>query len=291
MHLKIKIPISKLEVKDVEDHRIKIRTMHIHGLERTFAYYIPSNLKQNCPVIMSCHGAYWNHEVMRRATGFDFEKLADEFGFIVVYPNSFSSYWFDGRISFPHPAKNMNLDEGEFLKRIAHYMSTVYGASRDDIFFNGFSNGGMMGFRLVSEKKSIFKGMALWCSHLSHERILNFQLEKSNTPILLINCREDRVVPFEGGELNSGGKSNGVVYSCYDTFLKIAGISKMPVGKDFGEYILYRDKKNILIEVKEGGHTIPHPKTSWPPILGKVASFNSTEMIWKYYKKIMDGEI
>ena len=291
MHLKIKIPISKVEVKDVEDHKIKVRSMNVQGAERTFAYYIPSGLKQNCPIIMACHGAYWNHEVMRRATGFDFERLADEFGFIIVYPDSFSSYWFDGRISFSHPAKNMDLDEGEFLKRIVHYMVTVYGASRKDIFFNGFSNGGMLGFRLAAEKQPMFRGMALCCSHLPHENFLNFQLENSNAPILLINCRGDRVVPFYGGNLNSSGKSNGVVYSCYDTFCKIAGISEIPPGKDFGEYILYKDRKNILIEVKEGGHTIPHPKTSWPPILGKVADFNSTEMIWKYFKKIIDGEI
>ncbi len=288
---KIKVPISKMEVRDIEDNKIKVRTMNVQGVERSFAYYVPSNIKQNSPVIFACHGAYWNHEIMRRATGYDFEKLADEFGFAVVYPNSFSSYWFDGRVSFYHPARNMELDEGEFLKRIVHYMATVYGTSRGDIYYNGFSNGGMLGFRLAAEKNKVFKGMALWCCNLPHEKILNFKLDTPNTPILLINCHGDSVVPFEGGDLNSDGKSNGIVHSCHGTFLKISGISKMPVGKDLGEYILYKHKKNILIEVKDGGHTIPHPDTSWPPTLGKVARFNSTELIWKYYKHLIDGDI
>jgi polyhydroxybutyrate depolymerase len=287
VHQKIKIPLSKLEVKSMEDHRIKVRNINVQGVERTFAYYIPNNIKQNCPVVMACHGAYWNHEIMRRATGFDFEKLADEFGFIVVYPNSFGSYWFDGRISFNHPAKNMALDEGEFFKRIIEYTASVYGSDRENVFFSGFSNGGMLGFKMTSEEKPLFKGMALWCSHLSHENILNFTLKKSNTPMLLINCLDDSIVPFHGGILNSQGKSNGIVYSSYETFLRISEKASMPVGEDMGGYILYRSGKNKLIEVKGGGHTIPHPITSWPSILGKVAQFNSTKLVWEYFQDLM----
>lgn len=288
MHLKIKIPISKLEVKGVEDHRIKVRTTNAQGVERSFAYYIPPNIKANCPMVVACHGAYWNHEIMRRATGFDFEKLADEFGFIVVYPNSFGSYWFDGRISFNHPAKNMNLDEGKFFKKIIEYTASVYGADREKVFFGGFSNGGMLGFKLAAEETPLFKGMALWCSHLSHESILNFTLKKSSTPILLINCLDDRVVPFHGGTLNSQGKSNGIVYSSYESFLRISEKDSMPAGEDMGEYILYKSGKNELIEVKNGGHTIPHPITSWPSILGKVAQFNSVKLVWEYFQDVLE---
>lgn len=288
---KIKVPVSKMGIESIEADKIKFGTLHVQGVDRSFAYYIPKNFKKGSPLVIVCHGAYWNHEIMRRATGFDFEKLADEFGFAVAYPNSFSSYWFDGRITFNHPAKNLELNEGEFLRKISRYMTGVYGASSEELYYSGFSNGGMLGFKLAAEPSPIFKGMALWCCNLPDEETLNFKFNKSETPILLINCKGDKIVTFEGGELNSAGKSSGSINSCHDTFLKIAGIDDMPEGDECREYHSYKHEKNILIEVKGGGHTIPHTDTSWPPTLGEVARFNSIHMVWDYYKNIMDDKL
>ena len=56
------------------------------NLDRTYDVFVPDSLKKNTSVIFVFHGSYGTSEGMREATGFDFEYLAQEKGFLVVYP-------------------------------------------------------------------------------------------------------------------------------------------------------------------------------------------------------------
>jgi poly(3-hydroxybutyrate) depolymerase len=57
------------------------------GLRRTYATYVPQGLPKGAPLVVVMHGSGGNGARMRKATGYAFDRLADEHGFAVVYPN------------------------------------------------------------------------------------------------------------------------------------------------------------------------------------------------------------
>src|ERR1700737_1642896 len=63
--------------------------MRCNTQERTYLAYIPKNLSERPALIIALHGTDMNMEKMRSWTGYELDKLADQFGFIVLYPNAF----------------------------------------------------------------------------------------------------------------------------------------------------------------------------------------------------------
>ena len=65
----------------------------IDGRKRTFQAYVPKGLAPGAPLVLAMHGSGENGTAMRIETGYTFERLADERGFAVVYPNGQNGHW------------------------------------------------------------------------------------------------------------------------------------------------------------------------------------------------------
>src|SRR2546429_1401397 len=63
------------------------------GLQRQYRTYVPRGLAKGAPLVVVMHGAGENGPRIRVETGYGFERLADEHGFAVVYPNAYEGYW------------------------------------------------------------------------------------------------------------------------------------------------------------------------------------------------------
>ena len=68
-------------------------TIPVGGLTRTYRTYVPRGMAKGAPLVLVMHGAGENGAQMRIETGYGFERLADEYGFAVVYPNAYEGYW------------------------------------------------------------------------------------------------------------------------------------------------------------------------------------------------------
>ena len=68
-------------------------TITVAGLTRTYSTYVPRELAKGAPLVVVMHGAGENGARIRIETGYAFERLADEHGFAVVYPNAYQGYW------------------------------------------------------------------------------------------------------------------------------------------------------------------------------------------------------
>ncbi len=280
---KIVVPqmVSHLEGVVFKEGTVK-KVLHIDGVERRFSYFIPEGLKPGARIIFLAHGSHCNGDIMRTATAYEFEEMAQKENLIVVYPDSFGPYWNDGRLGRLHPAREADIDEEKFYRKIIHYLFSVYGANEKEVFFGGFSNGGALGFKFT--QSGIFKKIALWCINLPSEENRDYSLERT-TPVIIINNVEDRMVPFHGGDLmGSDGRSRGRFDSTYESFLKISREETLPEPVEHRLYREYKVRENILIEVLEGGHVIPHPNTSWPLLLGRGAPFDSVKMVLRFFK-------
>jgi poly(3-hydroxybutyrate) depolymerase len=58
-------------------------------LKRTYLTYVPQGLAKGSPLVVVMHGSGESGAQMRIETGYGFERLADQRGFAVVYPNAY----------------------------------------------------------------------------------------------------------------------------------------------------------------------------------------------------------
>jgi polyhydroxybutyrate depolymerase len=78
-----------------------LRTSFMHdSLKRTFIIYIPSSYDKTVqlPLVIALHGRGANGASMIILTHKGFNKMADNDGFIMVYPDGIELNWNDGRM-------------------------------------------------------------------------------------------------------------------------------------------------------------------------------------------------
>jgi poly(3-hydroxybutyrate) depolymerase len=61
--------------------------IEVGGLKRTYLTYVPRRLATGAPLVVVMHGSGEDSAQARRETGYGLDRLADEQGFAVVYPD------------------------------------------------------------------------------------------------------------------------------------------------------------------------------------------------------------
>ncbi len=70
-------------------------TIQVDGKEMTYRTYLPKGLAKNAALVIVMHGSAQNGSQIRLETGYGFDRLADQYGFGVVYPSASSFDWND----------------------------------------------------------------------------------------------------------------------------------------------------------------------------------------------------
>ena len=53
---------------------------------------------------------------MRDYSNYEFDELADKYGFLVVYPDGFDNTWNDCRGGSPFSSKRLKIDDSGFIR-------------------------------------------------------------------------------------------------------------------------------------------------------------------------------
>ncbi len=71
--------------------------IEIRGRERTYLLHLPASYdsRKAVPLVLVFHGGRGSGKQIARYSGFS--ELADQKGFIVVYPDAYEGHWNDGR--------------------------------------------------------------------------------------------------------------------------------------------------------------------------------------------------
>lgn len=170
------------------------KTINVDGKERKYVLYVPDNVKENTPLVISMHGAS-GHDTDRNPFR---TSVADKEGCIVVYPQGNDQFFpvFGGYIPGWNASGEVNEDTA-FLKAIIKAVDEEYDIDPDRVYCCGFSNGGMMTYANASAAADIFAAFA---------SISGFQLNEFHHHTVGY-----RPVPF----LHIHGKNDDFVkYSC-----------------------------------------------------------------------------
>lgn len=279
----------------------------VQGLHRTVRFYRPARLAERPALLIALHGGGGDGERFRRLTAGAFERLADQHGFLVAYPDGLGGHWHGCRAEAPYREVLAKVDEVSFLGAVAKEAQRLIGRSLGEIFVVGYSNGGHLVFRLALEAPNEFAALAAIGAHLPIEEQLDCRVTGSAVSMFLVSGTKDPINPWAGGEVVSpGGGSLGQVLSAGTTaeyFRELAGLPANPTVKRYpdadtsdGTWVETRRwhaagrKEIILLIIHGGGHVLPHPTAPFPTrIVGRVSrDLNAAEVIWNFFARHLD---
>jgi polyhydroxybutyrate depolymerase len=295
-------PLSPPELKAT----VTSGTMNIDGHERSYQAVIPIDLPTNPALLIMFHGTGQDARSIRKASGYGFDVLAVERGFIVVYPNAYKGAWRDARKVGDNPARRENIDDEAFVRELISYFRQSNSIDRSRVFAAGFSNGGQMIIRLAATMPETFAGLA--AIGATQPTVDNFAVSASisSVPMLLVAGTRDPIVPYNGGIISLWGFSpRGSALSVPDTagyFAKMNGITTSPTVEDLphsaesGDSSVfvtrYRQNGHASVElytVINGGHVFPNPRYAAPRIAGfSTHDLDTPRVVWSFFEGLPD---
>ena len=119
--------------------------------------YVPNNVKPNPPVLLALHGCQGSGPYLYSST--DFGKLADQYGFIVIYPstNPGGSCW---DVSSDQALTRNGGSDPVGLMSMITYTEQHYGGNPNAVYVTGESSGGMMTNVMAADYPDVFKAGA-----------------------------------------------------------------------------------------------------------------------------------
>lgn len=281
------------------------QTVKFDGQERSYRIHVPDNLPADTPVplVFAIHGGGGTAEGMERVANGRFNELADQDGFIVVYPQGIDKQWSDGRNDdFRSDAHQDGVDDVGYFEFLIDEVSAQYNIDPQRIYPTGISNGGFMSMRLACELSDRFAAVGIVTANLSKDLAATCQPSEP-IGIIILNGTNDPLVPYEGGHVKIFWQKRGAIHSTDETVEfwvdhndcqtppTVATLAdKDPDDKTRVEQSTYADCADnvqvILDKIDGGGHTWPDGVPYLPQFLvGRVSrDINAVDEIWSFFQ-------
>lgn len=276
-------------------------TIDVGGLKRNYLTYVPRGLAKEAPLVMVMHGSGENSARIRTETGYGFERLADQHGFAVVYPDGYEGYWNACNIVGDYSANKLNIDDVGFLVALTDKLIGEIGIGRTRVFATGVSRGGSMALRLALEAPSRFRAVASVSENVPTPENFKCAPSQGTSSVMIMNGTEDPIVPFNGGEVSLFGsflkrgkvlpsRASGQYFADLNHIVGQPGMSETKVaGGVRVERVLWRNGSKVeveLVAIHGGGHGIPQPYYRQPRLLGPSPKEpNGPEVIWDFFAR------
>ncbi len=205
---------------------VESATLTHDGLLRYFDYYRPGGLSSDpVPLLFVLHGGTGSNDSLHSGTMGEFRELADQAGYVVVYPNGTSAdtglsgatgrfNWNDCR-NDEGPGQTTADDVG-FVGALIDWAEaqTSFELDADRVYSTGASNGGMMSYRLAFELSDRLAAIAAMIANQPANSECPAQPGRP-VPVLIMNGTADtNFMPWGGGQING---NRGLVLSAHAT--------------------------------------------------------------------------
>ncbi|MFZ6720224.1 alpha/beta hydrolase family esterase [Undibacterium sp. Ji49W] len=270
------------------------------GIKRTYISYVPRDLPKGAPLVLVMHGSGQSADDIRVETGYAFERLADQHGFAIAYPDAYSFDWNDcGKVG-DYQVNGRDIDDIGFLNILTDKLVNDLGTDKNRVFATGVSAGGFMSLRLAVESPTRFRAVAAVSASVQVPQNFRCKPAGTGTSVMIMNGTKDPLVPYNGGEVNL----LGLFYKCGDVlnartsaqyFADLNKITATPTaqttvisGVDVEQVSWKRDARTEveLVTIHGGGHGLPQPYYRRARLLGpSPMAPNGAEMIWEFFKR------
>ena len=156
------------------------QTIDVNGTKREYITYVPANIEENRPLLISCHGM--NQDPNYQKGMLKIETVADTARFITVFPQGINNSW--------DLASDKDIN---FVKALIDKMHEQYKIDRGRVYLSGFSMGGMFTYFAMNKIADIIAAFA----PISGYPMGGMQFASSRPiPIIHTHGTSDSVVDF-----------------------------------------------------------------------------------------------
>ncbi len=204
------------------------KTLNFQGLERYYLIHFPSGFDPNktYPLVLSLHGGGGNPAEFETKMGFD--ALADQSGYIVVYPAGTGRtklLTWNPETHIQVYASEHNIDDVGFIKTLVQQLEKGQKINTNRIYIVGYSNGAMMTQRIASTYPDIFAAAVSVAGTIGGRANVNAPLKTIQKPadpfsFMEIHGMQDKTVNYYGGQTSPSiffNQSNRIDLSVADT--------------------------------------------------------------------------
>jgi polyhydroxybutyrate depolymerase len=166
-------------------------------IERTYLVHLPPQYdgKKPMAVVLAFHPLSGNGRTMEWISELD--RVADQNGFVVVYPDGYKSSWADG--SGRYDADRDGINDVSFVSALITQLTNRLAIDSTRIYATGFSNGGYLAQRLACELPEKLAAVATVGAALA-ENVYGKCTPAIPVPMLMIAGTSDASVPWAGKE-------------------------------------------------------------------------------------------
>ena len=267
------------------------RSVQIGSRSRPYLLHVPPcyDPQRPTPVVLALHPFATNGPTMARISGLG--HTADREGFLLAYPDG------TGRgalLRWDLGAAGEDSDLG-YLAGVLDDLEAVAHVDPKRVYATGFSNGGMMCYRLASELSGRVAAIAPVAGTMTTATILAGR----PVPVLHFHGTEDKLVSYDGRVWREPrpGRFRGVeetarLWAGHDGCPEEPVTVELPREADDGlviRRVAYgpgRDGSEVVLYVIEGGgHTWPG-RPPFGAFLGETASdLAANDLIWAFFEK------
>lgn len=251
------------------------------GQTRSYIYYTPDQNTEPLPLLIAMHGYTQTASTIMNFS--EFNQLADEQNFMVVYPQGIGNSW---NVDF---GGGSTADDVGFINALIEKLSGDFPIDENRIYATGFSNGGFMSYRLAYELPEKIAAIAPVAGTISSLAFANWEATSAK-PILHIHGTSDFVVPYEG----FGGTIEGVD-TLLDFWIAFNGCNSTPTVKELPDLVQEGStvtqyewnqcdsaKPIKLLKVINGGHNWPGTSAGGIGIVNQ--DISASQEIWNFVK-------
>jgi polyhydroxybutyrate depolymerase len=274
-------------------------SVRVQDRARSYLVYLPPHRRARAPLLVLLHGSKQTGEGLRKATGYAFDKLADQHGFVTVYPDGYRRRWNDCRAAGRYAARKLQVDDVGFVLALIEQLRVRADIDPTRVFLAGYSAGGQLAFRIALERPDRVAGIAAFSASLPTSQNWACHVVGKPVPVLLVNGTRDRINPYQGGKVTVFGfASRGMVRSAQasaEYFADLAGVStleRVRLGESDDTWIeqlrWYEPGATevMLLTVHGGGHVVPGPDAAFPRILGPVSpALDGPGEVWRFFSR------
>ncbi len=179
----------------------RTNVIQVGGVDRSYIVRAPDDVAEPLPLLIMFHGAGGDAARAERATAFTDLALAGNF--VVAYPNGTQANSIEGELAWNAGtccglARSGNVDDVSFVLAMITELQAAYPIDATRIYLAGFSNGGMMSYRLACEHGDLFAGIAVVSGALNYSPCA----PPVPVSVLVMHGTADLTVPYDGGETN-----------------------------------------------------------------------------------------
>jgi polyhydroxybutyrate depolymerase len=259
------------------------------GEERSYLLYVPDGYDPATPtpLVIVIHGfAQWPAN-QQNVSGWN--KLADKYNFIVVYPSgtSFPKRWRSSGMTTDGSDPQVDV---KFISDLIDKLKSQYNIDPHRIYSTGLSNGGGMTFMLTCDlsDRIAAAGTVAGAYTLPFDQCA----PSRPVPLMVFHGTADPIVPFFGGPSHRFNIPFPNIADWVRTYAIKNGCSEIPnvapsSGNDVTEMRYEGCHTNadvVYYVINGGGHTWPGGKPLPKWITGPTTqSINASELMWQFF--------